>query len=210
MRTHKHLLRHDLKALGDFLVSNDAADANDGEEIRPRGSVRRGVASTQRAQVRTAALVALGATAVLCVLVTLMVLDTSREEPATDAGQSLTDRELVACSDGIGFGTITNVTDSNRAWKVRLSVAMEEWLKPAADARDSFNFVTASAAERGERPFEVGERILFVLQEAVSNHLVFRELRDPTSSVSAQAMGQEIEQILQRDTDTPCPSFWGR
>ena len=131
-------------------------------------------------------------------------------EPGTDPDQSLTDAELVACSDGIGLGAITKVEDTKRAWEVRLSLAAEEWLKQPADDGRSISFVTASANERGEAPFTVGEPVLFVLQDAVSNHQVFRELRDPTSSYSAQGMGEEIRQILAMDSDTPCPSFWGQ
>lgn len=136
------------------------------------------------------------------------------DEPGMDPGdgpeQSLTDAELVACSEGIGLGTITKVEDTKRAEEVSLSLAMEEWLKPSADPGRKISFATASASERGERQFRVGERVLFVLQEAVSNHQVFRELPDPTSAYSAQGMGEEIRQILRRDTGTPCPSFWGQ
>lgn len=211
IRTQKQRLRDDLKALGDRLASNDAADANRLVEDETNRQVSASsIVSTRVTQGRTRALVALGATAAIGLLVAVLVFDQSSEEPPPDASQSLTDAEVVACSDGIGFGVITKVEDAKLAYEVRLSLAMEEWLKPSANAGKSISFVTASAAETGDPPFRIGERVLFVLQEAVSNHQVFRELPDPTDSVSAQAMGKEIREILRGNSDTSCPSFWGR
>jgi hypothetical protein len=152
-------------------------------------------------------LIAVTATIVaLLVAVAVAVID--REKPQPD--KSLTDAEVVACSDGIGFGIVTKVEDAKLSDEVRLSLAMEEWLKPSADVGKSISFVTASAAETGDSQFRIGQRVLFVLQEAVSNHQVFRELPDPTDLMSAQAVGNEIREILRRDQDTSCPSFWGR
>lgn len=152
----------------------------------------------------------MAASAIVVVLVVAFALERSSDDADPDASRSLTDAELVACSNGIGSGVIADVSVVEATSEVRLTVTVEEWLKPSSGSGESIRFMTMSADETGDPPFQRGNRILFVLQQAVDNNLVFRELTDPADPTSAQAMEREVRAVLERKESVTCPSFWGR
>lgn len=70
-------------------------------------------------------LIGVGGSAVL-VLAAALVLLQPRDDASSGASRSLTDAELVACSNGIGSGVIADVSVAEAASEVRLTLTVEE------------------------------------------------------------------------------------
>lgn len=204
MNPRSRRIRVGIKALGDRLASNSQPVSGD----NARGLSHRGGASTASKGLRGRATVALFAATGLVVAVVLLGMlgrDDAGRTGGDGSGPGLTNKEIVACSDGIGYGKVEAVKDVPGE-DVRLTLEMTRWLKPAAGSPDTMTIRAASGRAKNEPPYALGDRVLVVLQAAVSNHQVYRDgVRKPPP---IRERGAAMARILE-EPPVACPSFWG-
>lgn len=152
----------------------------------------------------------LGAAAAAVIVVGVVFASMTGPDQSDDGGEgsrSLTDVQWVACAAGIGFGEVTSVAPGSMPEKVVLTVSVRRWLKAPQHPTLTETFETMSGDFTGDPEFEIGQRILFLLQDIPTEPAeVFRTgtARHP----SAADIEQTVEKQLPKAATTECPAFW--
>lgn len=125
----------------------------------------------------------------------------SGSDPDMDASQGLNGPETVACAKRIFEGTIRNVEPTDRRSRVRMTVTVNRWYKPADESSRVATFVASSTrAADVVRPYAPGQDVFIV------------EYATPWTPVYAdRAIGisrSEVVPYLAQATHTKCPDFW--
>ncbi|UYM07588.1 hypothetical protein [Solicola gregarius] len=127
-------------------------------------------------------------------------------DPDQDASQALTGAEEIACAYRIVEGTIVSTKRTTKALEVWMTIAVDDWIKPAAETRATTRVLTGSARFNETRPYEPGQRVLVLVlgkpDAAVGNLATLYRGKE------ADWQRRRIERYLPEAADTTCPDFW--
>ncbi len=121
----------------------------------------------------------------------------------------LSEVEAVACASRIAVGEVRSYGDSLLgAEVVTMRIGVSDWLKGGGEAARELVFTAPAGTWPGDGPYEVGERVLVMVQDRPEEPAdVFRE-RSTDRVMSLAYRRGRIEELLPRAKRIDCPAFW--
>ena len=149
----------------------------------------------------------LAAACVAAIVAIVAVVYANRgSEPNQEASQALNGAEEIACAYQIVDGRIASTEGAARPHEVWMTVAVDDWIKPATETRATTRFLTGSARFNETKPYRPGQRVLVLVlgkpDAAVGN------LATLYRGEEADWQRRRIQRYLPKATQTKCPDVW--
>lgn len=202
-KSEEVLLRRALNTMAESLGDQEA------EPSTPRRH------SGQKDRRRMTMLIGAAAALVMVVALPFILQKNDNDEVAgQEASQGLTLVQEIACSTGIGIGTVTQVEPGREPEERELTVTVNQWLKPSTDRATTVSFYALPYSQRVGSAFQPGQQLIFTLWGRVDGQdrperaawVLRRDVRGEHDFYLRSK--REVTANLDVAERTTCPDFW--